>query len=485
MPVVKYIAVHSTPLSFLKYVTAEGKTANALVSGLNCSSDVGAAYEEMKFQFKAFASERFYKKSLSSETEFNGKEEIRMHHYIQSFAPGEVTAEEAHRIGLEWAKAVFGNNRSVIISTHIDREHIHNHFAAAAFDMDGKQWYGNKTTLKMCRSVSDKIAKAHGLSVIENPRYQPKQKYGEYKARLGGYSWKRKLCDDIDNAVLRSDSIEELLKQLESQGYGIRRGKYISVKVRRDRRPIRTYRLGDGYSLEHLEYRIRNKNTEMPLSEVLKYEGIQREWAMCIRQIQIEIFRKPENDRLRIATYREVLKSLDVLSFVNKHNIKNVEDFERKIFEADETVRSLSEEKKKILGKITEEERIVDEIPSYLKLKNKGELMARDIDELAEYRYLEHVEVNSLDDINEHNLKISELREQLAALDGKIQNAKNEKKAVSEYFQIYSDSMKTDYDLLLERAKAETENMENADQLEKEKQREREIPYPLSGGDVR
>ncbi|MCM1525433.1 MAG: relaxase/mobilization nuclease domain-containing protein, partial [Ruminococcus sp.] len=299
----KYVAVHSTPLSFLKYVTAEGKTKNALVSGLNCSSDVGAAYEEMKFQFEAFTSERFYKKTLSSETEFNRKEEIRMHHYIQSFAPGEVTAEEAHRIGLEWAKAVFGNNRSVIVSTHIDREHIHNHFAAAAFDMDGKRWYGNKTTLKMCRDISDKIAKAHGISVIEKPRYRAKQKYGEYKACLGGYSWKRKLCDDIDNAVLRADSIDDLLKQLEAQGYEIRKGKYISVKVRRDRRPIRTYRLGDGYSLEHLEYRIRNKNMEMPLSEVLKYEGIQREWAMCIRQLQMEISRKPENDRLRIATY--------------------------------------------------------------------------------------------------------------------------------------------------------------------------------------
>lgn len=347
MPVVKYVAVHSTPLSFLKYVTAEGKTVNALVSGINCSSEVGAAYEEMKFQFEAFASERFYKKSLNCKTEFNQKEEIRMHHYIQSFKPGEVTAEEAHKIGLEWAKAVFGNNRSVIVSTHIDREHLHNHFAVAAFDMDGKRWYGNKTTLKMCRSVSDKIAKAHGLSVIENPKYRANHRYHDHAMRKAGLSWKQKLCDDIDNAVYKSDSIEKLLKQLETQGYEIRRGKYISVKVRCNRRPIRTYRLGDGYSLEHLEYRIRNKNMEMPLSEVLKYEGIQREWAMCIRQIQIEIYRKPENDRMHIATYNEVQKSLDVLSFVNAYNIKNIEDFKRKVSEADENVNALYEEKKK------------------------------------------------------------------------------------------------------------------------------------------
>lgn len=77
--------------------------------------------------------------------------------------------------------------------------------------------------------------------------------------------------------------------------------------------------------------------------------------------------------------------------------------------------------------------------------------------------------VESLDDIKEHKGKIPELREQLAALDGKIQNAKNEKKTVSEYFQIYSDSMKTDYDILLERAKAEMENMKLAEQLEREK----------------
>lgn len=71
----------------------------------------------------------------------------RLHHYIQSFKPSEVTLEEAHKIGVEWAKKVFGENHQVLITTHIDKSHIHNHFAVTAFDLNGKQWYGNKETL--------------------------------------------------------------------------------------------------------------------------------------------------------------------------------------------------------------------------------------------------------------------------------------------------------------------------------------------------
>lgn len=189
MPIIKYIAVHSSPLKLLRYMTKAAKTEKNLVSGLNCSDDPQEAYEDFKFQFECFTCERFYKKSLDEKfpgekikRDKNGKrlkETVRIHHYIQSFKPGEVTAEQAHKIGLEWARKVFGNNHSVLVSTHTDKDHIHNHIAAAAFDMDGKRWYGNKETLKRCRDISDKIAKAYGLSVIENPKYNRHQSYKE------------------------------------------------------------------------------------------------------------------------------------------------------------------------------------------------------------------------------------------------------------------------------------------------------------------
>ena len=295
----------------LAYVTNEEKTEDTLVTGLNCSVNYNDAYEDMKFNFEMYSGERFFKRSIKSDTAKRERQKIRLHHYIQSFKPGEVTPEEAHQIGVEWAEKVFGKKHMVLCATHTDRGHIHNHFAVCPYDMYGKHWYANKKSMRMCRAISDEIALAHGLEIIEHPKKSYCHKYGEYKARKEGRSWKQKLCDDIDNAIMKENvrSIDDLLKELMKQGYGIKRGKYISIKVKQNRKPIRSFRLGDGYALEHLEYRINHKKYEMPLSEALKYSGIQREYALCIRQIQIQLYRCHEPERLHIATYREVESS--------------------------------------------------------------------------------------------------------------------------------------------------------------------------------
>lgn len=181
----------------------------------------------------------------------------------------------------------FREKSVVLCATHTDRGHIHNHFAVCPYDIDGKHWHANKESLRRCKAISDEIALAHGLEIIEHPKKSYNHKYGEYKMRKEGKSWKQKLCDDIDNAIMKENvrSVDDLLEELQKQGYGIRRGKYISIKVRQNRKPIRSYRLGDGYALEHLQFRIEHKNMEMPMSEALKYSGIQREYALCIRQI--------------------------------------------------------------------------------------------------------------------------------------------------------------------------------------------------------
>ena len=284
MPIIKHIPIYAAPKRMLAYVTNEEKTEDTLVTGLNCSTKYSDAYEDMKFNFEMYSGERFFKRSIKSDTAKRERQKIRLHHYIQSFKPGEVTPEEAHQIGVEWAEKVFGKKHMVLCATHTDRGHIHNHFAVCPYDMYGKHWYANKRTMRMCRAISDEIALAHGLEIIEHPKKSYCHKYGEYKARKEGRSWKQKLCDDIDNAIMKDNvrSIDDLLKELMKQGYGIKRGKYISIKVKQNRKPIRSFRLGDGYALEHLEYRINHKNYEMPLSEAMKYSGIQREYAWCI-----------------------------------------------------------------------------------------------------------------------------------------------------------------------------------------------------------
>lgn len=269
-----------------------------------------------------------------------------------------------HRDGNLGIKAV------VLCATHTDRGHIHNHFAVCPYDIDGKHWHANKESLRRCKAISDEIALAHGLSVIEHPKKSYTHKYGEYKARKEGISWKQKLCDDIDNAIMKENvrSIDDLLKELQKQGYGIRRGKYISIKVRQNRKPIRSYRLGDGYALEHLQFRIEHKNMEMPMSEALKYSGIQREYALCIRQIQIQFYRRPEAERLHFATYREIERSSRLLFYLRDSKIHSADDFRKAVSDAEARLKNLKAEKDSLTKKIADEENSSAIFRSILKL---------------------------------------------------------------------------------------------------------------------
>lgn len=474
MPIIKHIPIYAAPKRMLAYVTNEEKTEHTLVTGLNCAKKFEDAYADMEFIFETYSGERFFKKSIKSDTAEMEKQKIRLHHYIQSFKPGEVTPEEAHQIGVEWAEKVFGKNRMVLCATHTDRGHIHNHFAVCPYDMYGQRWYANKATMKMCRAISDEIAKAHGLSVIEHPKKSYTHKYGEYKARKEGISWKQKLCDDIDNAIMKENvrSIDDLLKELMKQGYGIRRGKYISIKVRQNRKPIRSFRLGDGYALEHLEYRIRNKNMEMPLSEALKYSGIQREYALCIRQIQIQLYRRPEPDRLHFATFREVERSSRLLFYLQEHRIHSVEDFQKAVSSADEKLSELKAKKAELIQKIAEEEKIIEDIPKYLEILGRRPFLPKDAVELAKYNYLKDSGITSLEDADKHRLMLDELKKRFEEVDGKIREAVSEKKTVSDFYALYENQMKSDYQVLLEQAKVEMENIRRVEERQKaEKER--------------
>lgn len=474
MPIIKHIPIYAAPKRMLAYVTNEEKTEHTLVTGLNCVKKFEDAYADMEFIFETYSGERFFKKSIKSDTAEREKQKIRLHHYIQSFKPGEVTPEEAHQIGVEWAERVFGKKAMVLCATHTDRGHIHNHFAVCPYDMDGKHWHANKDSLRRCKAISDEIAIAHGLEIIEHPKKSYNHKYGEYKMRKERKSWKQKLCDDIDEAIMKESvgSVDDLLKELMKQGYGIKRGKYISIKVRQSLKPIRSYRLGDGYALEHLQFRIEHKNMEMPMSEALKFSGIQREYALCIRQIQIQLYRRPEPDRLHFATFREVERSSRLLFYLQEHRIHSVEDFQKAVSAADEKLSELKAEKAELIQKIAEEEKIIGDIPKYLEILGRRPFLPKDAVELAQYNYLKDAGITSLEDAEKHRLMLADMKSRLEDADGKIREAVSEKKTVSDFYALYENQMKSDYQVLLEQAKAEMENIRSEEERQKaEKER--------------
>ena len=410
--------MHGSPLKLLKYVTNENKTEDTLITGLNCSTDSNIAYKEMEQNFELYSEERFWKKSLFMKKDIlGGKERVRLHHYIQSFKAGEVSKEEAHRIGLEWAKEMFGDKFQVLVSTHTDKGHYHNHFVVCPYDDNGKLWRADKKSLNRGKAISDRIALSHGLSIIEHPKKSYNHKYGDYLSQKRSASWKENLKAELDELVMRDDvqSIDDLVEKLKEKGYGIRMKKYLSIQVKPNRKPIRTYRLGDGYFLEHLAYRIEHKNFEMPLSEIAKYDGIQREYAICLRQIQIMLYKAPEPDRPHYVSYRTVLKNYELLCYLHNNNIHSV-------------------------------------------------------GELKKLSYLADKGVLSNDDVAEHKAILEKLRGQVESCEENIKAAKAERDKLTEYFDTYTQQVQSDYDFLLERAREEQERKAQAVQIEEHEQ---------------
>jgi hypothetical protein len=165
---------------------------------------------------------------------------VRFYHYVQSFRIGEeLTPQEAHEIGMEFAKS-FGN-REVLVATHIDREHIHNHLVVCAYDLEsGIKLHNNKFFLGELRDRSDEICMAHGLSVLE--KYDPKKKSSrpdpkEYRAAVNGNSWKIQLCVAIDHCMKKCKSKAEFKREMKKLGYDMvwtPERKYITYILRGD-----------------------------------------------------------------------------------------------------------------------------------------------------------------------------------------------------------------------------------------------------------
>ena len=471
MAIVKYIAVHKSPKNFLRYIMNSDKTEEMkLVTGLNCTANLDFAYNEFSCVFEKFAKERFCKKSINNEN--CGKQKIRLHHYIQSFKPDEVSPEETHKIGVEWARKVFGENHQVLVTTHVDKNHIHNHFAVSAYDLYGKKWYGNKTTLKRCRDISDKICKSHGLSVIENQEYHSNQKYSDWLARQQNVSWKTRLCDEIDKLVLREDvqSVEDLAERLREKYYAVTLKKYLSIRISENRKAIRSYRLGDGYSIEELRYRIENKNREISLSAVAKYQGVQREYAMCLRELQIIVYRKTENPHN--ITYGELRRNAELLTYLCNNNIHSEEYFQNVVNAAAEKSDRLKKSSDKLLQEIEERENILKDGARYIELNKIRMPTAVQLEELMKYNYLTKFNLRSEADIEIHKQEIERLKSELSETEKSLEAAEKEKSTAATNYKTYLRQMQSDYDFVLNRLKREQEEIKLAEQdIQREQER--------------
>ncbi len=226
----------------LGYATADAKTEKQLyVSGVNC--DPFTAYEQMQ------RTKRQYQKT----------DGIVAFHGYQSFAPGEATPEIAHAIGVKLAQELWGDRFEVVVATHLDKDHLHNHFVLNSVSfIDGKRYYDNKASYARMRQVSDRLCKEHALSVIEQPESSKTKHYGEWKAEQENRpTWRGLIREDIDTAIAASMTMTQFFATLQKQGYAIKtNGKHLAVRPPGKERFVRLRSLGDDYTEEALKERI-------------------------------------------------------------------------------------------------------------------------------------------------------------------------------------------------------------------------------------
>ena len=181
-------------------------------------------------------------------------------HAYQSFAPGEVNPSEAHSIGVELARRLWGDRFQIVVATHVNTKAVHNHLVINSISFkDGKRFHGCRETTGMLREMSDRICQEHGLSVIKNPKGQRVNTY-LYKMERAGmptrYNVARK---SIDEAIALSLTIEEFKAELRSRGYSYRfdsQRKYWTITPPGWKKPIRIHQLGENYTRESIERRI-------------------------------------------------------------------------------------------------------------------------------------------------------------------------------------------------------------------------------------
>ena len=226
----------------MNYATQDYKTEEQrYVSGVNCAPEI--AREQMQLVKRQF-----------------GKEGgIVAFHGYQSFAPGEVTPEQAHEIGVELAKRLWGDRFQVVVATHLDRAHLHNHFVLNSVSfVDGKKYNDCKASYALMRRTSDELCREHGLSVIEQPEQGCAMSYDAWEAEQRGKpTWYGQIRRDVDACIARAFLFEHFLDNLKRQGYEVKTGKYLAVRPPGKTRFVRLKTLGGDYTEDAIRRCIR------------------------------------------------------------------------------------------------------------------------------------------------------------------------------------------------------------------------------------
>ena len=284
-------------------------------------------------------------------------------HVIQSFEIGEVTPELAHEIGKQFADEILGGKYEYVLTTHIDKDHVHNHLIFNAVDfVDYHAYKSYKRIYYDMREVSDRLCKENGLSVIP-PSQNKGMGYKEYTEAKRGTSWKQKLKQTIDRLVITAKDYDDFLRLMQEAGYEIKTGKYISFRAEGQERFTRSKTIGENYTEERIKERIAGRTPRKSQRQTTP-KGIS-----LIGDIQERIRlidSKGYEHKAKLTILKEAARTLNYLT---ENNLLQYADLEKKVEDVHSAYDRTGKELKVVEARLREVQPLIKNISNYQRLK--------------------------------------------------------------------------------------------------------------------
>lgn len=350
MAVTKIKAIRGTLSKAIAYILNPEKTdEKLLVSSYGCASETAAR----EFEWTRKIAEQ------------KGMNPVRIiaRHVIQSFEIGEVTPELAHEIGKQFADEILGGKYEYVLTTHIDKDHVHNHLIFNAVDfVDYHAYKSYKRIYYDMREVSDRLCKENGLSVIP-PSQNKGMSYKEYTEAKRGTSWKQKLKQTIDRLVITAKDYDDFLRLMQEAGYEIKTGKYISFRAEGQERFTRSKTIGENYTEERIKERIAGRTPRRSQRQTTP-KGIS-----LIGDIQ-ERIRLIDSKGYEYKAKLTILKeAARTLNYLTENNLLQYADLEKKVEDVHGSYDRTGKELKVVEARLREVQPLIKNISNYQQLK--------------------------------------------------------------------------------------------------------------------
>ena len=351
MAITKIKAIRGTLNKAIEYITNPAKTdEKLLVYSYGCAAETAAKEFEWT---RTIAVQR-------------GMQPVKIlaRHVVQSFDIGEVSPEVAHEIGKQFADEILQGKYEYVLSTHVDKGHVHNHiiFNSVNF-VDYHAYKSYRKFYYDMRKVSDRICSEHGLSVV--PPSQNKGKgYKEHSEAKQGNSWKQKLKQTIDKCIVIAKDWEEFLRLMEEAGYEIKHGKFISFRAEGQERFTRAKTIGANYTEERIKERISRFNPRKRIHQNQKEQGVS-----LIIDLRNSIKAQQSKGYEHWAKMYNLQMMSETLNYLEEHQLTTEEELEQKFRDLQVKGVQNGQELKSIEAQIAQTQLLIKNVKNYQRTK--------------------------------------------------------------------------------------------------------------------